>query len=127
MNASSSQFSVFGRATIIAAAVLALAACSNLDDTQQKVLSGGAVGAGVGTIGTLITGGCVPCGTVVGAAVGAGTGYALDYLDKNTKSDSGSGSSGSYHSSSNNGNYTGVTSYNNAPPATAAPSGPNSY
>jgi len=125
MNAASSPLFVFGRVTLIAAAVLALTACSNLDDTQQKVLSGGAVGAGVGTVGTLITGGCVPCGTVIGAAVGAGTGYALDYLDKNTKSDSGN-SSGSYHSSSNNANYTGVTSYNNAPPATPL-SGSNTY
>ncbi len=85
----------FARAALIAAGVLALTACSNLDDTQQKVLSGGAAGAAIGTVGVLVTGGCVPCGTVIGGAVGAGTGYLLDKMDKNTKTGSSSSSSSS--------------------------------
>ena len=57
-----------------------------MDDTQQKMLSGGAIGAVVGTVGTVITGGCIPCGTAIGGAVGVGAGYLIDQLDKNTKS-----------------------------------------
>jgi len=76
----------FMRAAVMGAALLALTACSNLDDTQQKVLSGGAAGAVIGTVGVAITGGCIPCGTAIGGAVGAGTGYVLDQMDKGTKS-----------------------------------------
>ncbi|HEU0117658.1 MAG TPA: hypothetical protein VFR09_03410 [Alphaproteobacteria bacterium] len=90
----------FIRTALVAGGLLALTACSNLDDTQQKMLSGGAAGAAIGTVGTVITGGCVPCGTVIGGAVGAGTGYVLDKLDSNTKSGSSSSSSSSYQSSS---------------------------
>lgn len=77
-----------------AMALLALAACSGLDDTQQKLLSGGAAGAVIGTVAIAATGGCIPCGTAIGGVVGAGAGYLLDQLDKSTKSPSSSGSSG---------------------------------
>ena len=91
----------FLRVAIIGVALLALPACSNLDDTQQKMLSGGAAGAVIGTVGVAITGGCIPCGTAIGGVVGAGTGYALNALDKNTKSDS-APPPVSYNSSYNN-------------------------
>lgn len=61
---------------------LALGACDGMNRTQQRTLSGGAIGAGVGAVGTVITGGCVSCGAAVGAAVGAGAGYLSDKLDK---------------------------------------------
>ena len=56
---------------------VSVAGCSDLSNTQQKTLSGGAIGAGVGAAGTLVTGGCVTCGAAIGGAVGAGTCYVL--------------------------------------------------
>ncbi|HAX91354.1 MAG TPA: hypothetical protein DCY07_03990 [Rhodospirillaceae bacterium] len=61
---------------------LSLSACSDLNRTEQRMLSGGAIGAGVGAVGTVMTGGCVTCGAVIGGAVGAGTGYVLDRVEK---------------------------------------------
>jgi len=95
--------------------LLALSSCADMDEQQQMMLSGGAAGAVIGTVGTVITGGCIPCGTVIGGAVGVAGGYIIDQLDKNTKS-----------GGSNNANvapaypYGGspVTSYNNAPVTT---------
>ncbi|TAL27282.1 MAG: hypothetical protein EPN97_17995 [Alphaproteobacteria bacterium] len=57
---------------------MSLAACSGMSTTQQRTLSGAGVGAGVGAVGTVMTGGCVTCGAAVGAAVGAGAGYVYD-------------------------------------------------
>lgn len=59
-------------------AMIALSGCSNLSQTQQRTLSGGAIGAGVGTAATLMTGGCVSCGAAVGGVVGAAGGYVYD-------------------------------------------------
>jgi len=63
-------------------AAIALAGCSNMNTTQQRTLSGGAIGAGVGAVGTVMTGGCVACGAAVGGAVGAGSGYVYDQIKK---------------------------------------------
>lgn len=66
-------------ATLIASVcVLSLAACTNMNDTQQRTLSGAGIGAGVGALGTVVTGGCVSCGAAVGGAVGAAGGYIYD-------------------------------------------------
>jgi hypothetical protein len=59
-----------------------LTACSDLTTTEQRVLTGGAIGTTVGAATIAITGGCVACGAAVGGAVGAGTGYLYDYLDQ---------------------------------------------
>lgn len=67
---------------VLVAAALALSACSGLNDTEQRVLSGGAIGAGVGAAGTVLTGGCVACGAAIGGAVGAGAGYVYDQVEK---------------------------------------------
>jgi len=67
--------SAFTRSLAICACVLSLSACSNMTHTQQRTLSGAAIGAGVGTVGTVMTGGCITCGAAIGAAVGAGAGY----------------------------------------------------
>ncbi len=58
--------------------VALLAGCSNLSQTQQRTLSGAAIGAGVGTATTLVTGGCVSCGAAIGGAAGAAGGYIYD-------------------------------------------------
>ena len=40
------------------------------------------MGAGVGVVGTVLTGGCVYCGALIGGAVGAGGGYLYDQVKK---------------------------------------------
>jgi osmotically inducible lipoprotein OsmB len=70
--------SAFTRSLAIGACILSLSACTNMNSTQQRTLSGAGIGAGVGTAATLMTGGCVTCGAAVGAAVGAGAGYVYD-------------------------------------------------
>jgi hypothetical protein len=57
---------------------LALAGCSGMNTTEQRTLSGGAIGAGVGVVGTALTGGCIWCGAAIGSAVGAGAGFIYD-------------------------------------------------
>ena len=57
---------------------LALAGCSGLNSTEERVLSGGAIGAAAGAAGTAITGGCIACGAALGGVVGAGAGYIID-------------------------------------------------
>jgi hypothetical protein len=64
-----------GIALMVMAALL-VGGCSGMSNTNQRVLSGGAVGAGTG----LLIGG--PVGVVVGAGVGAAGGYAYDQHEK---------------------------------------------
>ena len=76
----------FLRRAAVITLLLGVSACSNMDDQQQKMVSGGAAGAVIGTVGTVMTGGCIPCGTAIGAAVGTAGGYVMHQMDKNTKS-----------------------------------------
>jgi hypothetical protein len=62
---------------------LALAGCADMDSQQQRMVSGGAAGAAIGAVGTVLTGGCVACGAAIGGAVGVGAGYVVDQMDKN--------------------------------------------
>jgi hypothetical protein len=57
---------------------LGLSGCAGMNSTQQRTLSGGAIGAAAGAAGSAITGGCVSCGAAIGGAVGAGAGYITD-------------------------------------------------
>lgn len=57
---------------------LGIAGCSGMSSTQQRTLSGGAIGAGAGAAGSAVTGGCVTCGAALGGALGAGAGYLYD-------------------------------------------------
>lgn len=66
----------------ITACLLILSWCSGMSQTQQRTLSGAGIGAGVGVVGTAVTGGCISCGAAIGAAVGAGTGYVYDKTKK---------------------------------------------
>jgi osmotically inducible lipoprotein OsmB len=72
------QFSM----TVAIVVLLGMTSCSDMNSTQQRTLSGGGIGAGVGAVGTVLTGGCVWCGAVVGGAVGAGGGYLYDQVKK---------------------------------------------
>ncbi len=67
------------RTAMVAAVALALAlvGCANMNNTQQRTLSGGAIGAAGGAALTALTGGCVWCGAAIGGAVGAGAGYVI--------------------------------------------------
>ena len=73
------------RTSVVAAtvAVLVLGGCSNLSDSQQRVVTGAGVGVASGAVITAITGGCVACGAAIGGAVGAATGYVVDVIKKN--------------------------------------------
>lgn len=58
--------------TIVAGFVLS--GCSNLDDREQRTLSGGALGAGVGVAAGALTGGSWLAGGLIGGAAGAAIG-----------------------------------------------------
>jgi hypothetical protein len=77
------------RRTMILPAVVAggllVSGCTGMNSTEQSTLSGGAIGAGVGAVGTLMTGGCVSCGAAIGAGVGAGAGYIHDKIKNEEK------------------------------------------
>ena len=61
---------------------LALGGCSGMSDTEQRTLSGGAIGAGAGAVVGAAAG-----NTGLGAVVGAGAGVAGGYLyDQHQKS-----------------------------------------
>lgn len=70
---------------VLALSIVALSGCSGMNDTQQRVLSGGAIGAGTGAAITAVTGGCVACGAAIGGAVGAAGGYVYDQMKKDDK------------------------------------------
>lgn len=61
------------------ALLLAAAGCSNMNSTEQRMLSGGAIGAGSGAVVGALTGGLgVATGAAIGAAAGAAAGYIVD-------------------------------------------------
>jgi hypothetical protein len=59
------------RGLIIVLSVGALAACSGMSNRDQRTLSGGAIGAGVGAVGGALVGGSPLAGAAIGAAGGA--------------------------------------------------------
>lgn len=59
---------------------LLLTGCAGLTRTEQRVLSGGAIGAGLGTAGAVILGGPLIVGAAVGAGAGAMGGYIVEEL-----------------------------------------------
>ena len=75
----------------ITAATLAIAGCSNMSNTEQRTVSGGAIGATAGAIGTAIFHGNPIWGAVGGAAVGAASGYVYDAYKKEQASEYNSG------------------------------------
>jgi osmotically inducible lipoprotein OsmB len=60
---------------------LGLTGCSNMSNTEQRTLSGGAIGAAGGAVIGALSG-CPWCGAAIGGAVGAGAGYAYDQVKK---------------------------------------------
>jgi membrane associated rhomboid family serine protease len=68
------------RIVLVLLTIAALTGCAGMTTTQQRVLSGGAIGtaAGVGT--AAVVGAPLAAGAVVGAAAGAVGGYIVDEL-----------------------------------------------
>ncbi len=67
---------------LLCTVVLSVAGCSNMNTTEQRMLSGAAIGTGAGVVGTAMTGGCVSCGAAIGAGAGAVGGYIYDKAQK---------------------------------------------
>ncbi len=63
-------------------AALTMTGCSNMNNTQQRELSGGAIGAAAGAGITAIAGGNPIWGAIGGAAVGVLGGYIYDKNQK---------------------------------------------
>ena len=68
-----------------ASSLLILSACSGMSDTQQRTLSGAAIGSAVGVGIGALTGGGLLWGAAGGAAVGAVGGYAYDRYETDQK------------------------------------------
>jgi osmotically inducible lipoprotein OsmB len=62
-------------------AVLSITGCGNTQG--ERALSGGGIGAGVGAVGSALTGGSPWTGAVVGGVAGAATGALTDKDDIN--------------------------------------------
>jgi hypothetical protein len=67
------------RLMVLVVALSALAGCSGMNRTEQRALSGGAIGAAAGVGLTAITGGS---NLLLGGAVGAAGGAAIGALTK---------------------------------------------
>jgi hypothetical protein len=61
----------FSRIVLVLFTAATLAGCSNMTHQQQRVLSGGAIGAAGGAVITAVVGGPVLAGAAIGAGVGA--------------------------------------------------------
>jgi len=66
------------RLALMIVGLLSLSACADLTPTQQRVLSGGSIGSIAGIGITVLTGGCIPCGSSIGGIMGSGAGYVYD-------------------------------------------------
>lgn len=69
---------------VVAAIILMLsvAGCAGMSPTEQRMLSGGAIGAGAGAAVGAISGGSAATGAVVGGAAGVVGGLIVDEADK---------------------------------------------
>ena len=56
--------------------------CSGLSTREQRVLSGGAIGAGAGAATSLITGGSLGWGAAIGAGAGTLGGFTYDEMKR---------------------------------------------
>jgi osmotically inducible lipoprotein OsmB len=65
------------RALLLVIVLSAAAGCANMTPTQQRALSGGAIGAAGGAALGAITGGSPALGAALGGAAGAATGALI--------------------------------------------------
>jgi len=66
---------------LVVVAVMVLGGCSGMSNTQQRMLSGGAIGAGGGTLVGWAAG-CPACGAAIGGGAGVVGGYLYDRYEK---------------------------------------------
>lgn len=62
--------------------VFLVAGCADMSSTQQRMLSGGAIGAGAGAAVGAISGGSPAVGAAVGGAAGVVGGAIVDQMEK---------------------------------------------
>ncbi|MGE3538351.1 MAG: glycine zipper domain-containing protein [Candidatus Tectimicrobiota bacterium] len=62
--------------------LLATIGCANMSTTQQRALSGGAIGAGGGALVGVVTGGNPAVGAAIGGGVGAAAGAISGEVEK---------------------------------------------
>ncbi|MGC9217214.1 YMGG-like glycine zipper-containing protein [Acidithiobacillus sp.] len=74
---SSSQKAICFRMLIAGFCLAALVGCANMSPTQQRALSGGAIGAAGGAALGAVVGGSPAVGAAVGGAAGAAAGALL--------------------------------------------------
>ncbi len=74
-------FTITSRVAALALLVT-VAACSGMNTTQQRTLSGAGLGAAGGAAVGAVTGGNVAGGAAIGAAAGAAGGYLYDKSKK---------------------------------------------
>lgn len=90
---------------LVPVTALALSGCSGMSDTQQRTLSGGAIGAAAGAGIVAIAGGNPIWGALGGAVVGAAGGYVYDQYEKSKQQEYNSGyQAGKKSSTSSTGN-----------------------
>lgn len=66
---------------LVVVAVMVLGGCSGMSNTQQRMLSGGAIGAGSGALIGWAAG-CPACGAAIGGGAGVVGGYVYDRYQK---------------------------------------------
>lgn len=71
-------------AKVVAATILmiSVAGCAGMSPTEQRMLSGGAIGAGAGAAVGAISGGSAATGAVIGGAAGVVGGIIVDEAEK---------------------------------------------
>ncbi len=67
---------------LIAVLLVTMSGCANMNATQQRVLSGGAIGTAAGVGAAALIGGPLVVGAVTGAAAGAVGGLVVDQIEK---------------------------------------------
>jgi len=70
---------------VLGVLMVSLFGCAGMSTREQRVLSGGGIGAGTGAAISIITGGSVAAGAAIGAAAGAVGGLIYDEAEKNRK------------------------------------------
>lgn len=76
------KLSTINKIAAVLVVVFTLAGCAGMSTTQQRTLSGAAIGAGSGAAIGAITGGSPGIGATVGAGAGALSGYLYDQSQK---------------------------------------------
>jgi uncharacterized membrane protein len=70
-----------GVVIVVSLTALLMVGCSGMSNTEQRVLSGGAIGAGGGALIGWAAG-CPACGAAIGAGTGMVGGYVYDQYQK---------------------------------------------